>query len=847
MSNTAGSAGIYSFSQADVMTTYSVVISTADSALYTKAPTAAHLPTGWVSIGENYGTNNRYGTGNESGISNSAIVVQTSYSNVSGVNFGIEELPIAGKGNNFAINPGGVINVTVPANTFSKSLAGSDPSPGSITSLRIISFPVNITTMTINGTIYSPLNFPGGGVTIPASATGQPTQTIQIDPYDNFVRVPIIYYAIDNAGNESLLTGLAIMRLITDNDRDGIGEENDIDDDNDGITDYVEVCGNGATSFGCLVGGSDPSGDNDDDGIINFRDADFGTLNAAGCLASIDKDGDGIPDYLDLDSDNDGIPDVVEAYGVDVNGDGLLDNYSDTDGDGLSQNVDGNNTGAAGSGYGLGFIDFDSDGIPNSIDLDSDNDGIPDIIESGSADTDNSGTIDGLVDLNANGMNDASELAGAVLKTGGDANNDGRADGYPNGNADKAGKPNPYDLDSDDDGIVDAIEAGFPFYVTITNGRVVGAAINGWAIVIQSLASLDLANSDNRGKANYLDIDSDDDGITDNIEGQSTLSYVVPMDTDTDGDGLNNNYDITPNAFGGNGITPYDHDFDGLPDYIDLDTDNDGALDINEGSHIFNINYANILTTDADGDGLLDQYDILDLNTLTVGSRYRNIANSQMGGGGSWDGPIPSGSNVQLVRSINTGDRDWRAQSVLPLKVLNLSGKMEQKVSNLKWHVEGEETTAYYTVERSTNGITFSYVATISSNRLNIAEYSYSDDVKNILSSKVYYRIVQMDVNGDKVYSNVVMFKTEEVPSMVLKAYPNPVQDKLTLSIYSPVQDDIHVLILDVNGRTVKEKVFHLEKGDNSFQFTDLQSLSKGVYMIKAMVKDVYLIRFVKD
>ena len=104
-----------------------------------------------------------------------------------------------------------------------------------------------------------------------------------------------------------------------------------------------------------------------------------------------------------------------------------------------------------------------------------------------------------------------------------------------------------------------------------------------------------------------------------------------------------------------------------------------------------------------------------------------------------------------------------------------------------------------------------------------------------------------MDVNGDKVYSNVVMFKTEEMPSMVLKAYPNPVQDKLTLSIYSPVQDDINVLILDVNGRTVKEKVFHLEKGDNSFQFTDLQSLSKGVYMIKAMVKDVYLIRFVKD
>ena len=998
------STGAYSFSQADVTTTYSVVVSTADSALYAKAPSGAYLPSGWVATGENYGANNTSGAGNEPGLPNMAIAVKTGFSNVSGVNFGLEALPLAGSGTNTAINPGGTINVTVPANTFTKTQSGSDLSPGTITSIRVIAYPANATTMTINGTIYTPGNFPAGGLIVPVTSTGQPTQAILVDPYDNFVRVPIIYYAIDNANKESLLTGRATLQLVTDFDKDGIADGNDIDDDNDGITDYVEVCGSGATSFGCLVGGSDPSADNDNDGIVNYNDPDFGTLNSAGCVAILDKDGDGIPDYLDLDSDNDGIPDVVEANGVDVNGDGIIDNYSDTDGDGLSDNVSmpllingsfespgqllvGNNltgtntyngwTSSAGTfnivktngsvytsgpdnaksgtqymdisggasvisqpfslssastisfggnfssrdatGYvnwtgkinilnssgtvvatsstrnftsadatedqlwyylsgtatlpagsytyavslgdygnfddayliknasGLGFVDFDGDGIPNSVDLDSDNDGIPDIVEAGGADTDNDGRLDTFTDANANGLNDASELAGAMLITGADTNNDGKADSYPNKNADKAGKSNPYDIDSDDDGIVDAIEAGFPYYVTISNGKVMGAAINGWAVAIQSLANLGLANSDNRGPANYLDIDSDDDGISDNIEGQPTDSYVLPADTDTDGDGLIDSYDVSVNSFGGNGISPYDHDSDGLPDYIDLDTDNDGALDLNEASHIFSINYANIITTDADGDGMLDQFDNLNLSSLLPGNRYRNVTSNNMGSGGTMDGPVPSGSLVQLTRSNPTGNRDWRAISVLPLHELILTGTLQQKQSNLVWNVEGGETTAFFMIERSINGITFSYVATVSSNRQASGVYKYTDDVKGILSGKIYYRIVQVDVNGDKQYSNVVVLKPQSEPEVVMKAFPNPVKDKFTLYVNSPVQQIITVLIMDVNGKTVLEKVLTVEKGANSFEFTNLANLSKGVYMIKAVIRDVYIIRFVKE
>ncbi|MCB0319923.1 MAG: hypothetical protein KDD60_03295, partial [Bdellovibrionales bacterium] len=55
---------------------------------------------------------------------------------------------------------------------------------------------------------------------------------------------------------------------------------------------------------------------------------------------------------------------------------------------------------------------------------------------------------------------------------------------------------------------------------------------------------LSVPDSDGDGKADYLDIDSDDDGVTDTIEGQSTNGFISPTGQDTDGDGVDDAYDV---------------------------------------------------------------------------------------------------------------------------------------------------------------------------------------------------------------------------------------------------------------------------------------------------------------
>lgn len=74
--------------------------------------------------------------------------------------------------------------------------------------------------------------------------------------------------------------------------------------------------------FSCLA--DDPNGDIDGDGIINYADADFCSLNFNGVCASLDADNDGIINSMDDDSDGDGCLDVLEAGHADADADGEL-------------------------------------------------------------------------------------------------------------------------------------------------------------------------------------------------------------------------------------------------------------------------------------------------------------------------------------------------------------------------------------------------------------------------------------------------------------------------------------------------------------------------------------------
>lgn len=270
------------------------------------------------------------------------------------------------------------------------------------------------------------------------------------------------------------------------------------------------------------------------------------------------------------------------------------------------------------------FTDTDGDGITNFFDIDNDNDTIPDLLEYNGLDP--FGDDDGDLVLNYRDID-----------VGTDANNDGIVDIF---DFDGDGVPNHFDLDSDNDGIFDIVEAGNTSMDSDSNGRTDNpTGLNGLDDTIESddtfLATINftIPNSDTDAKPNYLDIDSDGDGIVDIIEAQTTANYTAPSGI-INANGIDNSYPI--------GITPTDTDNDTEFDYLDLNSDNDVRPDNVEGWDFNNDGVAETIAvnSDSDNDGLDDAFDTND--------NLVNPTNAQT--------PI----SFPNVDDFDTPERDWR-------------------------------------------------------------------------------------------------------------------------------------------------------------------------------------------
>ncbi|MBP0902731.1 LamG-like jellyroll fold domain-containing protein [Mariniflexile gromovii] len=204
--------------------------------------------------------------------------------------------------------------------------------------------------------------------------------------------------------------------------------------------------------------------------------------------------------------------------------------------------------------------------------------------------------------------------------------------------SDGDGIANIYDLDSDNDGILDAEEAGHG--KTHTNGVVNGSVgTDGIPDAVQASPNSGTVNyvvkeslDDADYIPNYLDLDSDGDGIPDNIEAQNTIGYVAPSGS-VDSKGVDSNY--------ATGLVPVNTDGTDNPDYLDLDSDNEGGNDTIEAG-------LTLAGKDSDFDGLDDNTDI----TSGYADVNGNINNPSLLPDA--DGDVNSGGDVDFRDAVFT-------------------------------------------------------------------------------------------------------------------------------------------------------------------------------------------------
>jgi len=173
---------------------------------------------------------------------------------------------------------------------------------------------------------------------------------------------------------------------------------------------------------------------------------------------------------------------------------------------------------------------------------------------------------------------------------------------------------------------------------------------------------------------------------------------------------------------------------------------------------------------------------------------------------------------------------EFTVTSVLPVRLLDFSGRKQTQGVSLSWNTASEENFRHFIVEHSQDGIHFNAVGTVLGKGNAAAKSDYQFWHRQPVQGANYYRLRQVDRDGSFAYSKVVNVDWSGKP--LLSVYPNPTKDLLYVS---GLQKGDQIQIIDFAGKVLQTL---LSAGES--MNVNVRSLPTGTYILRAGQKDQF-------
>jgi hypothetical protein len=177
--------------------------------------------------------------------------------------------------------------------------------------------------------------------------------------------------------------------------------------------------------------------------------------------------------------------------------------------------------------------------------------------------------------------------------------------------------------------------------------------------------------------------------------------------------------------------------------------------------------------------------------------------------------------------------------TTLPVKFTHFKAALQNNETILNWGTSSEINNKGFEIEKSLDGENFESIGFVAgkgnSNKIN--KYAFVDP--NYSAATQYYRLKQIDFDGNFEYSNQLTVSNQEEP--IFNISPNPFENEISI-MGSNNEEKINAEIIDING---KVKISATGNGNVSLNANEL---ANGIYFIRVNNGEkVFVKRIIKN
>lgn len=175
--------------------------------------------------------------------------------------------------------------------------------------------------------------------------------------------------------------------------------------------------------------------------------------------------------------------------------------------------------------------------------------------------------------------------------------------------------------------------------------------------------------------------------------------------------------------------------------------------------------------------------------------------------------------------------------SPLPIKLLSFNGYSKNQYNKLYWETVVEINNSHFLIEKSEDGKNFNVIGEIKGAGNSNSNINYEFKDSSIESPLNYYRLKQIDFDGNYTYSDIIAIRSKDKIWSLSDIYPNPFNNELNLDISTLEKQEVNIVVYDVYGKINYNEKIQLNEGNNKLRY-NFEYLNKGIYNLQITDKE---------